>query len=201
MWVQVCVRSKAGFSLVVGCAAVETKRREYPFRVAQAHSAGQLAWDVLQLVAPDEYSPILRLPVDSFSPNEAVEGMHLFNVLTDTSASPMALPSTLRRAGVSERAPRLFHTVGKVLRPSPQKVGRSMFLRPVCAHPLARSSVLHGLKFAYRPRGGVGARHGRFAYMVARAVRELVLSCVAQWPRVSGVRLHVVQVEPRAGCA
>ena len=126
--------------------------------------------------------------MDSFSPTEAAEGMNLYKVLTGTNAPPMALPSAMRRAGVSEHASSLFDTLRQALQPSPQEVARSMFRRTMCAHPLARVSVMQGLKL-------------RTDLVAVRAVRRPVLPGVAPWPRAPEVRSYVVQVETRAGRA
>ena len=72
--------------------------------------------------------------------------MKLYKVLIDSNAPPMALPSALRRAGVSELASSLLGTLRMFLEASSQAVARSMFKRTMSAHRLARVSVMHGLK-------------------------------------------------------
>ena len=79
-------------------------------RVVEAVSNGQQAWNVLQVVPPGAYLPVLRRAADASVSDQALEGMRPFAVLRNPGASPLALPSTLRRVGVSEHASGLFHT-------------------------------------------------------------------------------------------
>ena len=134
-------------------------------RVMKAVSNGQPAWDVLQLVPPDAYMPVLCRAADSLLPDQALGGMRLFDALTDAGAPQQALPSALRRVGVSEHASSLFHAVSEVCcghRPRRSCV-RCSAERCLCPPSRARASILRGLKLrttlveALKP-GMVGSR-------------------------------------------